>query len=399
MLKGKTVLLGVTGGIAAYKMPNVARRLKKLHCNVHVLMTENATNFITATTFETLTGNKCLIDTFDRNFEFSVEHVALAKQADLVLIAPATANVIGKLANGIADDMLTTTVMACPCKKLIAPAMNHNMYLNSIVQENLEKLKRHGYEIIEPVVGMLANGDTGTGKLPEEETLVEYALKELAWEKDLAGKKVLVTAGPTREAIDPVRFLSNHSTGKMGYALAKAAMLRGAQVTLVTGPVSLEAPMFVKVEQVFSSGEMYEAVMKAAGQQDIIIKAAAVADYSPKETASEKIKKQEGETALMLTRTRDILKALGEEKAAGNIHAFLCGFSMETKDMLANSREKLSKKQADLIVANNLRTEGAGFGTDTNVLTLITAEGELPLEKMSKELAAHRVLDEISKRL
>ena len=385
MLKGKTVLLGVTGGIAAYKMPNVARMLKKLQCNVHVLMTANATNFITATTFETLTGNKCLIDTFDRNFEFSVEHVALAKQADLVLIAPATANVIGKIAGGIADDMLTTTVMACTCKRLIAPAMNHNMYLNSIVQENLEKLQRHGYEIIEPVVGMLANGDTGTGKLPSEEVLVEHVLKELAHVKDLAGMKVLVTAGPTREAVDPVRFLSNHSTGKMGYALAKAAARRGAQVTLVTGPVAIQPPMFVNLIPVVSAQEMYETVMSQASSQDIIIKAAAVADYSPKTAEPEKIKKQESDSSLELVRTPDILKALGEEKAAGRVHAYLCGFSMETRDVLENSRAKLIKKQVDMIAANNLRTQGAGFGTDTNVLTLITKKEEQVLEKMDKE--------------
>ncbi|MCI8280893.1 MAG: bifunctional phosphopantothenoylcysteine decarboxylase/phosphopantothenate--cysteine ligase CoaBC [Lachnospiraceae bacterium] len=395
MLKGKTVLLGVTGGIAAYKMPNVARMLKKLQCNVHVLMTANATNFITATTFETLTGNKCLIDTFDRNFEFSVEHVALAKQADLVLIAPATANVIGKIAGGIADDMLTTTVMACTCKRLIAPAMNHNMYLNSIVQENLEKLQRHGYEIIEPVVGMLANGDTGTGKLPSEEVLVEHVLKELAHVKDLAGMKVLVTAGPTREAVDPVRFLSNHSTGKMGYALAKAAARRGAQVTLVTGPVAIQPPMFVNLIPVVSAQEMYETVMSQASSQDIIIKAAAVADYSPKTAEPEKIKKQESDSSLELVRTPDILKALGEEKAAGRVHAYLCGFSMETRDVLENSRAKLIKKQVDMIAANNLRTQGAGFGTDTNVLTLITKKEEQVLEKMDKEEAAHRILDKI----
>ena len=395
MLKGKTVLLGVTGGIAAYKMPNVARMLKKLQCNVHVLMTANATNFITATTFETLTGNKCLIDTFDRNFEFSVEHVALAKQADLVLIAPATANVIGKIAGGIADDMLTTTVMACTCKRLIAPAMNHNMYLNSIVQENLEKLQRHGYEIIEPVVGMLANGDTGTGKLPSEEVLVEHVLKELAHVKDLAGMKVLVTAGPTREAVDPVRFLSNHSTGKMGYALAKAAARRGAQVTLVTGPVAIQPPMFVNLIPVVSAQEMYETVMSQASSQDIIIKAAAVADYSPKTAEPEKIKKQESDSSLELVRTPDTLKALGEEKAAGRVHAYLCGFSMETRDVLENSRAKLIKKQVDMIAANNLRTQGAGFGTDTNVLTLITKKEEQVLEKMDKEEAAHRILDKI----
>ncbi len=395
MLQGKTVLLGVTGGIAAYKMPNVARMLKKLHCNVHVLMTEHATNFITATTFETLTGNKCLIDTFDRNFEFSVEHVALAKQADLVLIAPATANVIGKIAGGIADDMLTTTVMACTCKCLIAPAMNHNMYLNAIVQDNLQKLKQYGYEIIAPVVGMLANGDTGTGKLPSEETLVEYVLKELACEKDFAGKRVLVTAGPTREAIDPVRFLSNHSSGKMGYALAKAAMLRGAEVTLVTGPTALPVPLFVRTVAVTSAEEMYQALMQEAPGQDVIIKAAAVADYRPQEVAEEKVKKQQGDLKLPLARTKDILQTLGAAKAAGEIHAYLCGFSMETQELLANSRKKLEKKKVDLIVANHLKTEGAGFGTDTNVLMLIGPQREQQLEKMSKEAAAHRVLDEI----
>ena len=341
MLQGKTVLLGVTGGIAAYKMPNVARSLKKLHCNVHVLMTQNATNFITATTFETLTGNKCLIDTFDRNFEFSVEHVALAKQADLVLIAPATANVIGKLAAGIADDMLTTTVMACPC----------------------------------PV----------------------QMKKERAHEKDLAGKRVLVTAGPTREALDPVRFLSNHSTGKMGYALARQAMYRGAEVTLVSGPVELEPPLFVHTISVASAQEMCEAVLAEAPSQDIIIKAAAVADYRPVHVAMEKIKKQEGDSSLALERTADILKALGEKKREGRIHAFLCGFSMETEHMLENSRKKLDQKGADMIAANNLRTEGAGFGTDTNVMTLITREGIRELPKMSKEETADCILDDISR--
>lgn len=391
MLQGKTVLLGVTGGIAAYKMPNVARMLKKMHCNVHVLMTENATNFITPTTFETLTGNKCLIDTFDRNFEFSVEHVALAKKADLVLIAPATANVIGKIANGIADDMLTTTVMACTCKTLVAPAMNHNMYHNSIVQENLEKLKRHGYEIIDPVCGMLANGDTGDGKLPSEETLVEYVIRELAFEKDMRGMKVLVTAGPTQEAIDPVRFITNHSTGKMGYAIAKMAMLRGAEVTLVSGPVALRQPMFVKVVPVISAEDMYQAVLARAEEQDMIIKAAAVADYRPAETANEKIKKTETEAQLKLEKTTDILAELGKHK--GN--TILCGFSMETEHMLENSRKKLEKKNLDMIAANNLKQEGAGFGTNTNVLTLITKEGERQLDLMSKEEAANCLLEEL----
>lgn len=395
MLQGKTILLGVSGGIAAYKMPNVARMLKKLHGNVQVIMTKNAQNFITATTFETLTGNKCLIDTFDRNFEFSVEHVALAKQADLVLIAPATANIIGKIANGIADDMLTTTEMACTCKKLIAPAMNHNMYHNPIVQENIGKLKHFGYGIIPPVHGMLANGDLGDGKLPSEETLVEYVLKELACEKDFAGKKILVTAGPTVEAIDPVRFISNHSTGKMGYALAKMAMLRGAEVTLVTGPTQIEPPPFVKVEQITSAKEMYDLVMEQAKGQDIIIKAAAVADYTPVYTAEDKIKKAEGSSSLELQRTRDILGSLGEAKARGEIHAFLCGFSMETKDMLENSRKKLEKKKIDMVAANNLREKGAGFATDTNLLTLITTKGVRELPLVSKEEAAGMLLDEI----
>ncbi len=391
MLKGKTVLLGVTGGIAAYKMPNVARMLKKMHCNVHVLMTQNATNFITPTTFETLTANKCLIDTFDRNFEFSVEHVALAKQADLVLIAPATANVIGKIANGIADDMLTTTVMACTCKCLVAPAMNHNMYHNSIVQENIEKLKRHGYEIIDPVCGMLANGDTGDGKMPSEETLVEYVVKELAYPKDMQGMKVLVTAGPTQEAIDPVRYITNHSTGKMGYAIAKMAMYRGADVTLVSGPTALEAPIFIDTVPIVSAQEMYDAVMERAKEQDIIIKAAAVADYRPASVADEKIKKSGDSSELALERTKDILAALGEQK--GN--TILCGFSMETEHMLENSRRKLEKKNLDMIAANNLKDEGAGFGTDTNVLTLITRDGEKQLKLMSKEAAANELLSEL----
>lgn len=391
MLQGKTVLLGVTGGIAAYKMPNVARMLKKLHCNVHVLMTQNATNFITPTTFETLTGNKCLIDTFDRNFEFSVEHVALAKQADLVLIAPATANVIGKIANGIADDMLTTTVMACTCRVLVAPAMNHHMYHNSIVQENMQKLKRHGYEIIDPVCGMLANGDTGDGKLPSEEALTEFVIRELAFDKDMKGLKVLVTAGPTQEALDPVRFISNHSTGKMGYAVAKMAMLRGADVTLVTGPVSLTPPMFVQTVPVVTAAEMYEAVMARAKQQDMIIKAAAVADYRPAEVAEEKIKKDGGHTSLALEKTTDILAELGKNKG----DTILCGFSMETEHMLENSRKKLKQKNLDMIAANNLRQEGAGFGVDTNVLTLITADRERQLALMSKEEAANCLLEEL----
>ena len=395
MLTGKTVVLGVTGGIAAYKMPNVARMLKKMHCNVHVIMTQNATNFITATTFETLTGNKCLIDTFDRNFEFSVEHVAIAKQADLVLIAPATANVIGKIAGGIADDMLTTTVMACTCKILIAPAMNHNMYHNSIVQENIEKLKRHGYEIIDPVCGMLANGDTGDGKLPSEETLVSYVVRELAHEKDLHGKKVLVTAGPTQEAIDPVRYITNHSTGKMGYALAEAAMLRGAEVTLISGPTAIEPPMFVNVIPIISAQEMFEKVATNATENDIIIKAAAVADYRPKEVCDEKIKKSDHDTEIELERTTDILAYLGKNKGK----TFLCGFSMETENMLENSRRKLDKKNLDMIVANNLKDKGAGFGVDTNLITIITRDRELQLELMSMQDAANCILDEIIRKI
>ena len=398
MLQGKTVLLGVTGGIAAYKMPNVARMLKKLHCNVHVLMTENAKNFITATTFETLTGNKCLIDTFDRNFEFSVEHVALAKQADLVLLAPATANVIGKIANGIADDMLTTTVMACTCKTLIAPAMNHNMYRNPIVQDNLGRLEGFGYEIIPPDTGMLANGDIGEGKLPSEDTLMEYVLKELAFPKDLAGKKILVTAGATQEAIDPVRYITNHSTGKMGYALAKMAMLRGAEVTLVTGVTALEAPMFLEVKKTVSAEEMYQEVIRLAPGMDVIIKAAAVADYRPSEVAEDKIKKSDGKAQINLERTRDILAELGRMKSEGKIHSFLCGFSMETQNMLENSRRKLEKKNLDMIAANNLKVEGAGFGTDTNVVTLITREDVIRLERMDKAEVALEILNQVRDR-
>ena len=396
MLKGKTVLLGVSGSIAAYKIANLARLLKKQHATVHVLMTQNATNFITATTFETLTGTKCLIDTFDRNFEFSVEHVALAKQADLVMLAPASANVIGKIAGGIADDMLTTTIMACPCKKLIAPAMNTNMYNNPIVQDNIAKLKRFGYEFVDPVVGMLANGDTGNGKMADEETLLSYVLKELACEKDMKGKKVLVTAGPTREAIDPVRYITNHSTGKMGYALAKAAMYRGADVTLVTGPTSIKKPDFVKVVEITSAAELYRAVCERAPEQDIIIKAAAVADYRPAVVADEKVKKSDGVMSIALERTEDTLKKLGMEKREGQ---FLCGFSMETEHMVENSRAKLEKKNLDMIVANNLKVEGAGFGTDTNVVTILTKDGEISLPVMSKDEVAGRILDEIMRRM
>ncbi len=390
MLKGKTVLLGVSGSIAAYKIANLARMLKKLHCNVHVLMTQNATQFINPVTFETLTANKCLIDTFDRNFQYSVEHVALAKQADVVMLAPASANVIGKIANGIADDMLTTTVMACPCKKIVAPAMNHNMYHNPIVQDNIKKLASYGYEIITPATGMLANGDLGDGRMPDEEELLQYIIKEIAFEKDLEGKKVLVTAGATREAIDPVRFITNHSSGKMGVALAKAAMLRGADVTLVKAHTDVEPPMLVKVVPVTSAQDMFEAVTALAPEQDIIIKAAAVSDYTPLVKADSKLKKGDGEMSIELTRTKDILKHLGENKKDGQ---FICGFSMETDNVIENSRAKLKKKNCDMICANSLRTEGAGFGVDTNVITLITANGETELPMMSKDEAAHKILD------
>ena len=396
MLKGKTVVLAVTGSIAAYKIANLASMLKKLHCDVQVLMTQNATNFINPIAFETLTSTKCLIDTFDRNFQYSVEHVALAKRADVVLIAPASANVIGKVANGIADDMLTTTVMACPCKKIVAPAMNTNMFHNPIVQDNLDKLRRFGYEVIAPDHGYLACGDVGDGKMPSEETLLWYILREIACEKDLAGKKVLVTAGATREAIDPVRFITNHSSGKMGFAIAKAAMLRGAEVTLVAAHTEVEPPRFVNLVKVSSAQDMFEAVTAAAPEMDIIIKAAAVADYTPLTTADSKIKKADGDMSIPLKRTKDILGHLGAHKPQGQ---FLCGFSMETDNVLENSRAKLAKKNCDMICANSLRTSGAGFGTDTNIITMITCDGEKELELMSKEAAAHAILDEIKGRM
>lgn len=392
MLKGKTIVLGVTGSIAAYKIANLASMLVKLHADVQVLMTQNATNFIHPTTFETLTSHKCLIDTFDRNFQYSVEHVALAKQADVVLIAPASANVIGKIANGIADDMLTTTVMACRCKKIISPAMNTAMYENPIVQDNLKKLKDYGMEIIEPAVGMLACHDVGAGKLPAEEILLQYILREAACDKTMAGKNILVTAGPTVEAIDPVRYITNHSTGKMGYAIARQAMLKGARVTLVTGPVAIDPPMFVDVVPVTSARDMFEAVTSRAAEQDIIIKAAAVADYTPVTTATEKIKKKDGESAIALTRTKDILGWLGQHRKEGQ---FLCGFSMETENMLENSRKKLTKKNVDMIVANNLKVQGAGFGGDTNVVTLITEDKTVELPLQSKEDVAGKLLEEI----
>lgn len=396
MLKGKTVLLGVSGSIAAYKIASLARMLTKLHCEVHVLMTENATNFIHPLTFETLTQHKCLIDTFDRSFEYSVEHVALAKKADAVVIAPASANVIGKIANGIADDMLTTTVMACPCPKIISPAMNHNMFHNPIVRENIEKLRRFGYEIVAPDHGMLANGDDGDGRMPEPEILLKYILREIYHEKCLAGKKILVTAGATREAIDPVRYITNHSTGKMGFALAEAAAYRGAEVTLVYGKTEAEAPLFVKPINVFSAEDMFSAVTSAAPEQDIIIKAAAVADYRPTAVSEEKIKKSDNDMSISLERTKDILSYLGEHKRSGQI---LCGFAMETSSVISNAKEKLERKKGvDFICANSIRDEGAGFGGNTNVITVISKDGITELEKMTKFDAANAILDIITKK-
>ena len=392
MLEGKTVLLGVTGSIAAYKIASLASALNKRHAYVHVLMTENATNFINPITFETLTGNKCLVDTFDRNFQFQVEHVSIAKKADVVMIAPASANIIGKLAHGIADDMLTTTIMACRCKKFISPAMNTNMFENPIVQDNLKTLEHYGYEVIDPAVGYLACGDTGTGKMPEPETLLSYITREIACEKDMAGMKVLVTAGPTQEAIDPVRYITNHSSGKMGYAIAKVAMLRGADVTLVSGRTAIEPPLFVKTVPVVTARDMYEAVTSASQEQDIIIKAAAVADYRPANVSDEKIKKKNDDMSIALERTDDILKYLGEHKPDGQ---FLCGFSMETENMIGNSRVKLTRKNLDMVAANNVKMAGAGFQGDTNVLTLITQDEEVSLPLMSKEDAAGKILDKI----
>ena len=394
MLKGKTVLLGVTGSIAAYKIADLASKLVKLHCNVHVIMTKNATNFINPITFETLTNHRCIVDTFDRNFQYNVEHVALAKQADLVMIAPATANVIAKLAHGIADDMLTTTVLACTCKKLISPAMNTQMLHNPITQDNLAILEHYDYKVIASAAGRLACGDIGDGKLPETDVLLDYILKELAYEKDMQGLHVLVTAGATQEALDPVRFLTNHSTGKMGYAIARNAMLRGAQVTLVTGESAIAKPRFVDVVDIKSAEDMFEAVAARAEEQDIIIKAAAVADYTPAVFSEDKVKKTDDEMSIPLKRTQDILGYLGAHKLPGQ---FLCGFSMETRDMLENSRAKLYKKNLDMIVANNLKVEGAGFGVDTNVITMITKDTEIALEKMSKDEAAEKILDEILK--
>lgn len=392
MLKEKKIVLGVTGSIAAYKIAALASMLKKQGADITVIMTRNATNFINPITFETLTGNKCLIDTFDRNFEYSVEHVALAKQAQVFLIAPASANVIAKVANGIADDMLTTTFLACSCPKIIAPAMNTHMYENPILQDNLKKCRHYGMEILTPAEGYLACGDTGAGKMPEPERLYQAIERAISHEKDLAGKKILVTAGPTREAIDPVRYITNHSTGKMGYALAKQAMLRGADVTLVTGPVDLTPPPYVHVVPVISAKDMFDAVTAVSDEQDIIIKAAAVADYRPTTVASEKVKKSDNALSIELERTDDILKYLGEHKKDSQ---FLCGFSMETEHMLENSRAKLVKKNLDMIAANNLKIKGAGFGTDTNIITLITPDGVTELPLMSKEAASDAILDQI----
>lgn len=396
MLQGKTVVLGVTGGIAAYKMPNLASALVKLGCNVQVLMTQNATQFITAVTFETLTGNKALVDTFDRNFSFQVEHIAVADQADLVMIAPATANVIAKLAHGLADDMLTTTVLACNCPKIVVPAMNTKMYENPVTQDNLNTLRRYGWEVVEPASGYLACGAVGKGKLPEPEVLLQVILHDLAHEKDMMGKKVLVTAGPTQEALDPVRCLTNHSSGKMGYAIAQAAARRGAQVTLVSGPVALKRLPYVETVDVVSAQEMFEAVAVRAAEQDILIKAAAVADYRPMMVAEDKMKKSDDALSIPLERTQDILGWLGQHRQPGQ---FLCGFSMETQNMVENSRKKLEKKRVDMIAANNLKVEGAGFGVDTNLLTLITKDGLDELPMVTKEAAADLLLDSILKRM
>lgn len=394
MLHGKTVVLGVTGSVAAYKTANLASMLVKQHAVVHVIMTKNATHFINPIAFESLTGTKCMVDTFDRNFQFHVSHVSVAKQADVMMIAPASANVIGKIASGIADDMLTTTVMACKAPILISPAMNTNMYENPVLQENIRKLREYGMEIIEPATGMLACRDIGAGKMPEPEVLLQYILKTIACEKDLTGKRVLVTAGATQEAIDPVRYITNHSTGKMGYAIAKAAMLRGAKVTLISAPTTLNAPPFVKMIPVVSAADMYEAVEAEIEEQDVLVMAAAVADYRPKEYTDSKIKKKEGNTLLELERTTDILATLAKKKKAGQ---FFCGFSMETENMIENSREKLVRKNLDLIAANCLRTEGAGFAVDTNVLTLMTKEETTELPLLSKDQAAQELLDHILK--
>lgn len=394
MLTGKTIILGVTGSIAAYKIANLTSMLTKLNADVHVLMTENATNFINPITFETLTGHKCLVDTFDRNFNYNIEHVALGTKADIALVAPASANIIAKMAHGIADDMLSTTLLACKCKKIVAPAMNVNMYENPVTQANIQKLRDFGMIVVEPETGMLACKAVGKGKMPSENILLQYLLQEVQYEHDMAGENVLITAGPTREAIDPVRYLTNHSTGKMGYALATAAARRGANVTLISGQTNLDTPLSVTRIDIESAADMFEEVRKRAGQQDIIIKAAAVADYTPQEFSDEKIKKKDGDYSIALKRTTDILAWLGEHRKNGQ---FICGFSMETEHMLENSRKKLLQKNADMIVANNLRQEGAGFGVDTNIVTLITKENCLELPQMSKEETAVKILDFIKK--
>lgn len=390
MLKGKTVLLGISGGIAAYKTAYLASALVKLHASVEVIMTENATKFIAPLTFEQLTGNRVMVDTFDRNFTHQVEHIALADRTDLVIIAPATANVCAKLAHGLADDMLTTTVLACTCPKLIAPSMNTNMFENPITQDNLKTLASYGFKVISPASGRLACGAVGAGKLPEPDTLLQHILKEIAFPHDLSDKKVLVTAGPTREALDPVRYLSNHSSGKMGYAIAKSAMLRGADVTLVSGPTSIEKPPFVNVIDVVSAEDMFNAVKSEYSDCDYIFKAAAVADYTPETFSDNKIKKKDSDLSIPIKRTKDILGWLGEHRSHKQV---ICGFSMETKDLMENSTAKLKKKNADMICANNLKTTGAGFGTDTNVITVITANGNTELPLMSKEDAAMRIID------
>ena len=396
MLSGKTILLGVTGGIAAYKAAALASALVKQHAAVEVVMTDHATKFIAPLTFEQLTGRRTMVDTFDRNFSHQVEHIALAERTDLVLIAPATANVCAKLAHGLADDMLTTTVLACTCPKLIAPAMNTNMYENPVTQDNLETLRRYGWEVIAPASGRLACGSVGAGKLPEPELLLEHILRAAALPHDLGGLRVLVTAGPTQEALDPVRYLTNHSTGKMGYAIARMAMMRGARVTLISGPTALTPPPFVEVVPVVSAQDMFDAVAARCEQADLIFKAAAVADYTPLTRAEDKIKKQDGELSLPLKRTADILAYVGAHRRPGQV---ICGFSMETQNMLENSRAKLEKKRVDMICANNLKVEGAGFGTDTNVLTLITAAGAEELPLMSKEAAAGEILTRARKLL
>ena len=390
MLKGQTILLGVTGGIAAYKAAALASALVKLHASVEVVMTQNATQFITPLTFEELTGHRVMVDTFDRNFTHQVEHISLAQRTDLMIIAPATANVCAKLAHGLADDMLTTSALACKCPKLIAPAMNTNMYENPVTQDNLATLRRYGWQVIEPASGRLACGAVGKGKLPEPEELVQYILRRIAFAQDMVGKRVLVTAGPTQEALDPVRYLTNHSTGKMGYAIAKMAMLRGAEVTLISGPTNIPAPPFVNLVSITSAQDMFEAVAAHASHADMIFKAAAVADYTPADVSNEKMKKKDGELSIPLKRTQDVLKYLGENRVPGQI---ICGFSMETQNMVGNSREKLAKKNVDMICANNLKQSGAGFGVDTNVITIITADQTIELPLQSKESAANVIIN------